>query len=106
MIFGRRNYDGLEFKLGDHKINICDEFKYLGVVFTKTRSLYKAIKHNIDHAKKAMHLLYKCIRNLKLQLDLQIELFNHTILPNMDAKYGDIKTQNSLKTCKINSSEL
>ena len=81
MIFGRRNYDGLEFKLGEHTINICDEFKYLGVVFSKSRSFYKAIKHNIDHAKKAMHLLYKRIRNLKLPLDLQIELFNHTILP-------------------------
>ena len=81
MIFGRRNYDGLEFKLGEHTINICDEFKYLGVVFSKSRSFYKAIKHNIDHAKKAMHLLYKRIRNLKLPIDLQIELFNHTILP-------------------------
>ena len=81
MIFGRRNYDGLEFKLGEHTINICNEFKYLGVVFSKSRSFYKAIKHNIDRAKKAMHLLYKRIRNLKLPLDLQIELFNHTILP-------------------------
>ena len=81
MIFGRRNYDGLEFKLGEHTIYICDEFKYLDVVFSISRSFYKAIKHNIDHAKKAMHLLYKRIRNLKLPLDLQIELFNRTILP-------------------------
>ena len=81
MIFGRRNYDGLEFKLGEHMINICDEFKYLGVVFSKNRSFYKAIKHNIDHAKKAMHILYKRIRNLNIPIDLQIELFNHTILP-------------------------
>ena len=81
MIFGRRNYNGLEFKLGEHTIMICDEFKYLGVVFSKNRSFYKAIKHNIDHAKKAMHLLYKRIRNLNIPLDLQIELFDHTILP-------------------------
>ena len=81
MIFGRRNYDGLEFKIGEHTISICDEFKYLGVVFSKSRSFYKAIKHNIDHAKKAMHRLYKRIRNLHIPLDLQIELFNHTILP-------------------------
>ena len=32
MISGRRNYDGLEFKIGEHTISICDEFKYLGVV--------------------------------------------------------------------------
>ena len=28
-----------------------------------------------------MHLLYKRLRNLNIPLDLQIELFNHTILP-------------------------
>ena len=81
MIFGKKNYDNLEFKLGEHVINICDEFKYLGVVFSKSRSFYKAIKHNVDHAKKAMHLLYKRIGSLKIPTDLQIELFNHTILP-------------------------
>ena len=79
MISGRRNYDSLEFKIGEH--SICDEFKYLGVVFSKSRSFYKAMKHNINRAKKAMHLLYKRLRNLNIPLDLQIELFNHTILP-------------------------
>ena len=34
LIFGIRNTDNLEFKLGDNKIDICDEFKYLGTVFT------------------------------------------------------------------------
>ena len=81
MIFRRRNYDGLEFKIGEHTISICDEFKYLVVVFSKSRSFYKAIKHNIDHAKKVMHLLYKRVRILNIPLDLQIELFNHTVLP-------------------------
>ena len=33
-----------------------------------------------------MHLLYKIIRNLNLPIDLQIQLFEHTILPN--ALYG------------------
>ena len=81
MIFGRRNYDGLEFKIGEHTISICDEFKYLGVVFSKSRSFYKAIKHNTDHSKKAIYLLYKHIRNLNIPMDLHIELFNHTRLP-------------------------
>ena len=58
MIFGKRNTEDLTFQLGDHIITICDEFKYLGVVFSKSRSFYKAMKHNADHAKKAMHLLY------------------------------------------------
>ena len=45
------------------------------------RSLHIDKIHNADHAKKAMHLLYKRIRNLNIPLDLQIQLFNHTILP-------------------------
>ena len=81
MIFGTRNDEKYNFKLGENKISICKEFKYLGVIFSKNRSFYKARKHNVDQAKKAMHLLYKRIRNLNLPLDLQLHLFDHTILP-------------------------
>ena len=65
----------------NNEISICKEFKYLGVVFTKSRSFSKTKKHNYDQAKKAMHLLYKKIRNLNLPLDLQLQLFEHTVLP-------------------------
>ena len=44
MIFGTRSDDEFEFKLGDNVLSICKEFKYLGVVFSKSRSFYKAIK--------------------------------------------------------------
>ena len=63
------------------KYKICKEFKYLGTVFTKGRNFNKAKKHNYDQAKKAMHLLYKIIRNLNLPVDLQLLLFDQTILP-------------------------
>ena len=81
IIFGIRDTSNHSFKLGDNNIEICDEFKYLGVIFTKHRSFFKAIKHNIDHARKALHLLYKRINNLQIPIDLQIQLFDHTILP-------------------------
>ena len=81
LIFGMRNTRNCEFKLGDHKIDICEEFKYLGTVFTRQRSFYKAIKHNIEHARKALHLLYKRINNLQIPLDLQLHLFDSTVLP-------------------------
>ena len=81
IIFGIRDISNHSFKLGDNNIEICDEFKYLGVIFTKHRSFFKAIKHNIDHARKALHLLYKRINNLQIPIDLQIQLFDHTILP-------------------------
>ncbi|MCU7800877.1 MAG: reverse transcriptase family protein [gamma proteobacterium symbiont of Lucinoma myriamae] len=83
MIFGTRNDDRFQFKLGDNIISICKEFKYLGIIFSKNRSFYAAMKHNCDQARKAMFLLYKRIRNLNLPTDLQIQLFDHTILPIM-----------------------
>ena len=81
MIFGTRNDDRFEFKLGTHDISICKEFKYLGVIFSKNRSFHSAIKHNVEHGRKTMNLLYKRIRNLNLPIDLQIKLFEHTIAP-------------------------
>ena len=93
LIFGTHNDDRFSFKMGESKISICKKFKYLGVVFTKSRSFCKARKHNYDQAKKAMHLLYKRIRNLNLPIDLQLQLFEHTIyqLPYMDVRSGHFK---------------
>lgn len=81
LVFGTRNDDRFDFKIGENKISICKEFKYLGVVITKNRSFSKAIKHNYYQAKKAMHLLYKRIRYLNLPIDLQLQLFDNAVLP-------------------------
>ena len=80
LIFGTRNDEKYEFTLGENIISICEEFKYLGVFFTKSRSYYKARKHNVDQARKALNL-YKRIRNLNLPIDLQLLLFDHPISP-------------------------
>ena len=66
---------------GYHTCSYVLYFKYLGIVFTKHRAFFKAVKHNVDHAKKALHLLYKRINNLHIPLDLQLELFDSTVLP-------------------------
>ena len=52
LIFAARNTANFEFKLGNNIIEICDEFKYLGVKFSSRRSFHKAIRHNVEHAKK------------------------------------------------------
>ena len=67
--------DRFYFKMGEYEIQICKEFKYLGVVFAKSRSFCKTKKHNYDQAKKAMHLLYRRIRNLNLPNRLSITAF-------------------------------
>lgn len=53
MIFGTRNDDRFQFKLGDNIISICQELKYFGIIFSKNRSFYAAMKHNSVQAKKS-----------------------------------------------------
>ena len=38
MIFGTRQDQRLNFNLGGHKIDICTDFKYLGVIFSRNTS--------------------------------------------------------------------
>ena len=43
MIFGTRNDDRFEFKLGTHAISICEEFKYLGIIFSKKIGVFTVL---------------------------------------------------------------
>lgn len=64
-------------------IEIVDSFKYLGMYFSSSRSFLKARRHALEQARKALHVLNKRIRNLHLPLDIQLELFDHTIVPKL-----------------------
>ena len=67
--------------MGNNDIEIIKEYKYLGVVFASTGSFLNAPKHIAEQAKKAMYLLFMQINNLNLPLDLQLKLFDHTVMP-------------------------
>ena len=56
MIFGIRNLDVFQFKLGDSIISICDEFKYQGVIFNKNRSFYNKTQHRTGKESSAYSL--------------------------------------------------
>lgn len=81
IVFGARNTNGFQFKLAGQNINIIDKYKYLGIYFTSNGSFATARKHLTEQAKKAMYFLYTRIYNLDLPIDLQIKLFDHTIVP-------------------------
>lgn len=81
LIFGARKTDSYSFYLGDQEIEITDKYKYLGIYFSQSHSFLNARKHVVEQAKKAMHLLYCRIKNLNLPIDLQLKLFDHTVLP-------------------------
>ncbi len=45
IVFGARNTNGYQFKIGDDNINIIDKYKYLGIYFTSNGSFATARKH-------------------------------------------------------------
>ena len=81
MIFGLRKTTRYRFYLDKAEIEIVDSFKYLGVTFSKTRSFCAARKHVLVQARKALQLLYKKINKFNLPIDLQLKMFDHTVLP-------------------------
>ena len=81
VIFGTRTPSEYQFSLGGEVVEITEKYKYLGVYFSQSRSFLNARKHFLEQSKKAMHLLFSRIRNLNLPVDLQIKLFDYTILP-------------------------
>ena len=92
IIFNSRNTSNLEFKLGDKTIKIVDKYKYLGV-FSRSGSFLHARKNLVEQSKKAIHLLFMRANNLDLPLDLQLTLFDNTVLPFLTygSKVGGIK---------------
>ena len=81
VIFDARKTDLYCFTMEETIIKIVKSYKYLGVLMSSNRSFLNARKAIYGRANKAMHLLYKRIFNLNLPLDLQLKLFDSTILP-------------------------
>ena len=81
MVFDERIKKAHNIKINGRAIEEVDTFKYLGVLFSKTRSFFKTKQHVAEQAGKAMFSLLKKIRNLDLPIDCQLKLFDSTILP-------------------------
>ena len=81
MVFGERIKKAHNIKINGRAIEEVDTFKYLGVLFSKTRSFFKTKQHVAEQARKAMFSLLKKSRNLYLPIDCQLKLFDSTILP-------------------------
>ena len=62
---------------------MVDKYKFLGLYFTGNDSFLNAMKHLAEQSQNALHLLYTRISNLALPADLQLKVFNHSVLPIM-----------------------
>lgn len=81
VIFNSKSTNKPIFKIGASDIQVVDSYKYLGVILSKSGSFLNARKHITEQARKAMHLLFMRANNLDLPLDLQLKLFDNTVLP-------------------------
>ena len=98
MIFGTRQDQRFSFILGGYKFDICTDFKYIGVIFSRKRHFHQTKKHNVEQARKAMYVFFKRIRNLDVPINL-LYLLDHVIylLHYMGVKYGALKIAILLK---------
>ena len=80
-VFGCRNYNQYNFKIGNTDLEMVDHFKYLGVYFSKSCSFIKTKTHLVEQANKALHFLYTRINKLPLPIDLILKLFDNAIAP-------------------------
>ena len=81
IVFGCRNPASFSFKFSNKNIEITNEYKYLGLIFTSNGSFFTARKHLVPQAKKAMHTVLVQSRSLDLLIDIQLKLFDHTVVP-------------------------
>ena len=81
LVFGHRSRRKCNIYLNETLLEMVEAYKYLGVMFSKTRSFNLTKKHVVEQARKALFSLYKKIRNLDLPIDCQIKLFDNTVLP-------------------------
>ena len=75
VIFAKGRQARYSFVLDDQTLDIENEYKYLGVLFSRSGSFFAAKKLLAGQAEKAMYGLIRKSRSLMLPIDLQIELF-------------------------------
>lgn len=79
MCFGRKRK--VRFFINKQQIDIVDDFKYLGITFSKNGRLITAIKENIKSATKVLHALRGSFRDKHIPIDCQLELIDSMIEP-------------------------
>ena len=69
------------FFFNECELEIVNNYKYLGILLSRSGSFGKNKKYLAEQANKAPFALFRKSRNLNLSIDLQIELFNKTVKP-------------------------
>ena len=79
MYFGRKgNYN---FHMNNENVEIVNNFKYLGVVFSRNGKFSDAMNDNIEKARKGLFKLRRTFLEKNIPVDCQVELFEKAIEP-------------------------
>ena len=70
-----------QFMFGDSSLDVVSDYTYLGVIFNYNGSFNKAMKKQINQARRAMFHLKSKARKLSLPIDVQCELFDVLVAP-------------------------
>ena len=71
----------LFFKCGDDIIETTDSYKYLGIMFHKSRSFTNAQDHLAKQANRAAQVLRRTYRNENIRVDAITQLLDSLVLP-------------------------
>lgn len=71
----------VSFLCNGNEIEIVKEFKYLGVIFSRTGSFYSTRKYVVTRATRAMYAIIKKSRELNLSIDCQLDMFDKMVVP-------------------------
>ena len=82
VIFSRGKVRNIpNFVFNGTRLDVVDEYLYLGVMFNYNGKFTKAKNHSCQQASKAMFALLKRCRQLHLPLDIQLQLFDSLVAP-------------------------
>ena len=81
LVFSKGPMLKTKFYYNNQIVENVKEFKYLGVVFSRTGSFSKTKKHLCEQAQKAMYGIIRKIRQFKLPVDCQLDLFDKVVVP-------------------------
>ena len=101
-VFGEnvKDQSKYNFMYKGEQLEVVNNFKYLGVTFTSKGSFKMCITDLKQQASRAMYSLIAKSRKLKLPIDLQISLFDATVLPIM--LYGcEVWGTEKIEECEV-----
>lgn len=82
VIFSKKKIaQNVKFMFNDNKLDVCDSYNYLGILFHYNSNLDNTKKKLVQQAQKALYSVYYKIRNINIPIDLQLKIFDTLVRP-------------------------